>query len=822
MPVPDDVLHKIWIPHLYGQFERGRPILFTGAGFSLAAKNTGGEGVPSYGQLKEHLWNLCFPDDPFDTGSNLQDLYDHALIRHRTQLSDLLIRSFTVESNSIPSWYKNYFDLPWQRAYTLNIDDLESEANSSLELPREMVAVSATNPASAVNAPSQRRLEFVHLNGTLKDVPDYVTFSVTQYADRARTDPWYIRFTADLVTNPIVFVGTRLEEPPLWQHLVLRHGRGGRELRELRHRSYLVTPSLDKAKQALLTEYNVVWIPMDAETFGEEVLKHMRPASAEGFAALTLAAGHDSRGGRLSEVSQLATNPAAPNEFLMGSEPIWADIQTGRAIPREIDDTLLTKAKGLLGVAGVKGLIIVTGTAGSGKTASLERLALELSVNGTRVGWADRLTDTSPSEIRTAMKKYAGPPVLAIDDADLYGSELPRLIRDVSTNDRNPLVIVAIRSGKIDKILDPVVMEGIPRVEYAMPPLGDADIPKLLDTLTREKRLGILTGKPRSEQIAAFRDEAGRHLLVAMIKATSGKELKEKAFEELGDLDGISQQIYSVVCLASSYRFGLTKDEVLIACRDTSNAALNAATQLVTRRIVTTLGNESYLVARHRMIADIVVDELKQRGQLQFAISGLALLAAAKVGINLHRSARPWRILKVFINHDFLVKMSGTEFAKNLYGDLQDLLQWDYHFWLQRGSLELEYGDVKLAEQYLAAAKSLGEHDYLVQTEWAYLLFRKGINELGIDSPEMVEEATSILSNLIATVGDPYPYHILGSQGLAWSRRGITDSKERERYLRKLTAVLEEGNDKHPAELDLKNLLQDVKREYLGIAVARP
>ncbi len=103
MPVPDE-LHKTWIPHLYGQFERGRPILFTGAGFSLAAKNTGGASIPSYGQLKEGLWNLCFPADPFDSGSNLQDLYDHALLRHRKQLSELLIRAFTVDPKSIPGW----------------------------------------------------------------------------------------------------------------------------------------------------------------------------------------------------------------------------------------------------------------------------------------------------------------------------------------------------------------------------------------------------------------------------------------------------------------------------------------------------------------------------------------------------------------------------------------------------------------------------------------------------------------------------------------------------------------------------------------------
>lgn len=33
-----DDLHKTWIPHLRGQFERARPILFTGAGFQETPK----------------------------------------------------------------------------------------------------------------------------------------------------------------------------------------------------------------------------------------------------------------------------------------------------------------------------------------------------------------------------------------------------------------------------------------------------------------------------------------------------------------------------------------------------------------------------------------------------------------------------------------------------------------------------------------------------------------------------------------------------------------------------------------------------------------
>ncbi|HYN15931.1 MAG TPA: SIR2 family protein [Terriglobales bacterium] len=315
--MPNDELQKNWIPHLRGQFERGRPILFTGAGFSLAVRNTAGDSIPSYSDIKRRLWELCFPGDPFDNNSGLQDLYEHAYLRHRKQLSEILRRSFTVDSNTIPEWYRLYFELPWQRAYTLNIDDLDTAANSAFELPRKTVSISATNPAGAVIGAQQRKLEFVHLNGNLDDIPEYVTFSVTQYADRARTDPWYIRFTADLVTSPVIFIGTRLEEPPLWQHLVLRHGRGGRELHELRHRSYLVTPALDRPKQALLAQYNVVWLEMDAETFANEVLKQVEPVAQEGLKILLQAPDEYGRGGDLPEVTRLAINPGEANEFLM-------------------------------------------------------------------------------------------------------------------------------------------------------------------------------------------------------------------------------------------------------------------------------------------------------------------------------------------------------------------------------------------------------------------------------------------------------------------------------------------------------------------------
>ena len=116
---------------------------------------------------------------------------------------------------------------------------------------------------------------------------------------------------------------------------------------------------------------------------------------------------------------------------------------------------------------------------------------------------------------------------------------------------------------------------------------------------------------------------------------------------------------------------------------------------------------------------------------------------------------------------------------------------------------------------------SLGEDDYLVQTEWAYLLFKKALEEYSLDSPALVEEATAILNSIITRTNDPYGYHVLGSQGLAWSRRWFSDPSEKETYLRNLWNTLEDGCNKNPRDVGLENLRNDIRYEYLNIAVKR-
>ena len=358
--------------------------------------------------------------------------------------------------------------------------------------------------------------------------------------------------------------------------------------------------------------------------------------------------------------------------------------------------------------------------------------------------------------------------------------------------------------------------------EFVMPNLTDADIDGLIRVLDEHNRLGYLKDKPLENQREQFRKQAGRQLLVAMIQATSNRRFEEKALEELTDLTPESARVYALIAVSHSFRFGLRRDEILVAAKNLSNDTLNVVDQLVRRRIVR-YRPSGFIWARHRVIADILHDKLQESGQIKGVLEGLALLAASKLGRGMARSDRPRRMIRSLLNHDYLLRVIGVDATRNLYASLESLLSWDYHYWLQRGSAEVENGKLDLAEQFLNQAKSISPHDAFVQNEWAYLLFRQAIEHPGsAAAPKLVREATKILERLMSRGGhlSAYPYHVLGSQGLAWSRRGL-GSQEKQRYLRSIVATLDEGINKYPKKKDLNRLHRDLKREYLEMAVPR-
>lgn len=811
---------------LRSQMSRAEVVLFTGAGFSLDAKDLSGRSVPSGKALREELWNVCFPETEFDPEASLPDLYEAALRRHRADLRRLLQTRFTVDPQSLPEFYRPYFDLPWLRCYTLNVDDLERAAASKFRLRRLPETISGTT-AEATGAlsglPRGRVLEVVHLNGFLADEPEKLTFSEGQYAERLSSqDPWYVRCVADITCRPVLFIGTPLNESLLWQHMELRKKRN-RHGRDLRPTSILVAPNLTLPRQEILKDLRIEWFQGTAQSFAAEVLTQLTGEAASGHTFIDMYSE-----GRTSEtvplVSELAAeHPSAQTEYLLGEEPQWSDILSGRAIERSNDRDLFNLAEEILEGRKHPGTLAITGTAGTGKSTALMSLALRLTGMGIPVFWLDKDSNVALTRIREKVRDKSGQLALAIDDADIYGRDLIALLRTLVPRSQGFLFALAVRSGRLDEITSALTVSGdVTIYEHVVPPLTDDDIDSLIAVLDQNNRLGILKGKSDEERRKLFREQAGRQMLVAMIQATSGENFGKKAHDELTQLQGTQRYVYSLISVASSVRNYLTRDEIVIACDESREDAMPSLETLAARHLVTGTPPTYYYRARHRVIADLVLDKLIEMKEIKDVFLGLAWACAAKINPSLDRKSRVRKFLTSVINHDILLRMVGVMEARDFYAEIENVLNWDYHYWLQRGSLEVEAGDIWLAENFLGAAYSIASGDYRVQTAYAYMLMRRAW-----ESPHAqgalttLTKGTDMLHEVIENWGaeSSYPFHVLGSQGLAWARRGPLSREEKRVSLQDTLEFLDHGIKLHPTRANLAQLRADLYREYLMTSV---
>jgi len=162
--------------------------------------------------------------------------------------------------------------------------------------------------------------------------------------------------------------------------------------------------------------------------------------------------------------------------------------------------------------------------------------------------------------------------------------------------------------------------------------------------------------------------------------------------------------------------------------------------------------------------------------------------------------------------------------ARQLYANVEDLLSDDYHFWLQRGSLEVESGNLSRAGNYLQQAFDGGEGDHRLQTEWAYYLLKSAYEDPRAEgASQKVAEGEKILLDQISQRGsiDSYPYHVYGSQMLGWLRRAPLPDQERQRQLEVVRNRVKEGLNIHPTSTDLRVLVHDLNEEWLMTAVPK-
>lgn len=160
--------------------------------------------------------------------------------------------------------------------------------------------------------------------------------------------------------------------------------------------------------------------------------------------------------------------------------------------------------------------------------------------------------------------------------------------------------------------------------------------------------------------------------------------------------------IYAIVCIATTLRFSLTRDEILTAAGDVSNTGLYALERLAARRVISQATN-MYL-ARHRVIAEVIVDSLRASGQLLQPYLGLARAIAARQDASRPKS-RESKLVAALLSHRRISRTFAISDGRTVYSEVESFCSDDYHFWLQRGSLEVQDGLLEYARPYLLSAK---------------------------------------------------------------------------------------------------------------------
>ena len=81
------------------------------------------------------------------------------------------------------------------------------------------------------------------------------------------------------------------------------------------------------------------------------------------------------------------------------------------------------------------------------------------------------------------------------------------------------------------------------------------------------------------------------------------------------------------------------------------------------------------------------------------------MIGVAKVSKDINRNSRPARMLRTFMNYQFMYRTVDKEVARNIYGEFEAALEWSSHYWLHRGALELDIEQLGLAENFLNQAR---------------------------------------------------------------------------------------------------------------------
>jgi len=813
------------------QLEKGRVVLFAGAGFSAGAKTPSGQEPPLSTQLAQLLCKECGWEYG---GDELALVFEQAEKHLGTQgLYSFLERHFLHCSPA--DWHRLIPPICWHRIYTTNIDDVIKNTYNAVRGQQRLRLIVCPAPYRDPDF-FMEEVTCVHLHGSVEERGKRLTFTLEDFAHTtASPSPWYQVLIDDMQARTVLFVGTRLNEPPFYHYLALRELRSPRS-KDVRAKAYLVSPSITQVRARQLRDQNIIPVTATAEDFFLSLHAFLSGQLPQRTAILRALYPHQLEAlerrdapspAQLLRQFDFILPDSLPDRhaplrslFYLGAEPTWSDIRQNVDARRDVTDTFLAQ---LLSPESGARCFVVAGYAGSGKTTLMMRTACELARHGRTVYFFKGETLLEPEPLRTLSDSLRGRQAYVfIDTAARQSKSLLQLV-NVLADQETLILVIADRSHVMYTML-PSLAALMPTV-CEMPELNREDTTRILDKLDETGFLGVLRGQSQSAQISAFLVRARKQLLVALREATSGKGFDAILAGEFATLSNDQARLaYVIASLAVLHGAPGVRRRHLLACLDGSDLEKSRVLVESLRDVVIARGADGDLLTpRHRIIGRFVAVELSPLDTKIEAVRRLLTQVSQDITpYSIRRRVPEYITYRGLINFDGMTELFGLDYEVilGLYEELKAYYRHDFLFWLQYGRAEIEFNNFDVAENYLNQSLGIRPESHQTQHHLGVLYLKRSYSLAPYARAlEDAQRGEDILRHQIQARGshDAYPYNALLVHKLRFLQRiSVPNGREQMQTLYDLAKT---ARNQHPFDAATKDAADHVERAYLMQAV---
>lgn len=491
----------------------------------------------------------------------------------------------------------------------------------------------------------------------------------------------------------------------------------------------------------------------------------------------------------ISVTALLNADEVGSREYLLGKSPNWGDITGGFAVRLSEQERILGYLKH---EAPLGSIVLVTATAGAGKSTALMQCALDLQANRRNVAWIGPGINRPIKDLVDQVIDE-GYDFVFVDDVDVFGAEASRFLGQLRGGSTSKRVVVASVRTVRKHLVDTVHFAR----RIAMGDLDGKDFESLIESIRRNSAVANMQLSD-SDLHVLLKDHSRGQLIVGMIQATSGVPFSEKIASECAQLPLNALLIYGAVALVTLEREGMSIEQMQDAVDIDANESWESIMTLQSSGLLFQPSHTGLYEARHGVVAQEVRSYLRDQGYLAVVVKGtLRAFAAAAARTQDNSDARRRTLIRL-LNHSYLISLDLPASAiRDIYNSVEDILKEDFHYWLQRGAFEVEMGEDVFAMHDLTSARTTagGERHHNVLTEYAYLRLNLGKKNKGPEATKLCLEAIEDLHTVIRTRGSasPHTYTVLARQGVVWLKGAAIGRSEKEKWALETRRLLRLG-----------------------------